>query len=480
MFHENFNGFPVDEAWAKTAEQILFLNSKEKSLYAGSVFIKGVQNILGSKKMAYVPMYIHELSLSSKDDIFYISILDTYFNPDFIELANSIDESLNLTFDLVFQNAPTNPFGFGNFVLLEKFLKKYFPSWYTDDIVHYQNPNFDFEEYYKQGKKLKIDKRSFLSCLMWGIFKKPEGSMGVLHELNQLTKIRKSTAVLEQFFKFKDFDLAEMKGRRIYLPTTLSNNQELAFQTIDHYPISQIIGPPGTGKSFTIAALAIDAISNNQSVLIATRNVQACKVITNIIEKDFKLKKSVVKAYNQVYKKSLIAKLRNSSSLKISNRKGSEAIKAKLDFILHEIETKEIEILKIEEDEMKWGYFYSENENGFFSLFKNKWIQYKKRNTLPIWRLNNDLKELRQEKIKLVKKYIKLKIEEDLNKLVRKKQAEFSKLSNALKEKNLTSLDKKLKELNFDLVLKAVPLWATTTKEVSKCLLPRQKTCSCG
>jgi len=45
------------------------------------------------------------------------------------------------------------------------------------------------------------------------------------------------------------------------------------------------IGPPGTGKSFTIAALAVELMSQGKSVLIASKNNQAGNVVADKIEK---------------------------------------------------------------------------------------------------------------------------------------------------------------------------------------------------
>jgi len=475
FFNASYSRIPIDKDWAKEVEQILFLNSKEKTLYAGSVFIKGKQNILGSKRTAYVPLYIHELNLLIENGNSYISIEESYFNPDFIELANSMDENLNINLDFISSNAPVNPFGTENLDLLKTFFNKYFKGWNTYDLNNYQEIDFNYKNYYERSKTIKNTSSKFLSCLMIGIFKKPEGSMGILNELTTLSENTKTSSILSLLFNLDDFIITEIKKRGIYLPTTLSSKQESAFYGLDSYPISQIIGPPGTGKSFTIAALAIDAISNNKSVLIVTRNSQASKVITNVIENDFMLKGTVIKAYNQVYKRGLSSKLRKSISVSPRINNDPKQLLKRINKIEDRIEQIEKDIIEIENDEIKWGAFYSEYQESFFSRFKDKWFQYQKRATKPIGILNDSLKELRTEKTRLVKKYITQKIKHDLFHLVKRKKVEFLKLNASLKEKNLTFVDKKLQQVDFKLILEALPLWATTTKEISKCLPLQQE-----
>lgn len=470
LFHENWLGFPIDTKWAKEVEKILFLDSKEKTLFGGTVFISGIQDTIGRTKPALTPMYIHELFLEERDEVYFLNVKETYLNPDFIELANHIDPSLKLNFESVSESAPPNPFGFGNLVLLENFIKNNFKSWDTDSILNYQIKNFDYKEYYRSLPTLGKHSKKIFSCLMFGVFKRPMGSIGVLTELNQLSNRVVKSKLLNQLFKIEEFETKELKKRDIFLPTTLSENQEAAIYSADAYPITQIVGPPGTGKSYTISALAIDAISNNKSVLLITRTTQASRVIVKIIENQFGLKGSSIKAYNQVYKRSLIAKL--SKATRFGQRKiyNPSTQRKKIKKLIAAIEKVEIRIKDIGQSENEWGYFYSEHQENFLSIFKDQWFKYRKRAKEPIWRLNEKQKVLRKEKAKLVRKYIRSKINYNLESIVARRKKDFVKLNHALKENNLTLLDQKISEVDFELILKAIPLWSSTTKEISKCL----------
>src|SRR5262249_56779024 len=52
-----------------------------------------------------------------------------------------------------------------------------------------------------------------------------------------------------------------------------------------HGPVAVVSGPPGTGKSHTVAAIAADAVAAGRSVLIATRSAHAADVITHLLER---------------------------------------------------------------------------------------------------------------------------------------------------------------------------------------------------
>ena len=440
LFHENYSGIPVDTKWGKDVNQNLFLNSKEKALYAGSIFIRGNQSTLGRKKTAYTPLYIHELELNLKDEVYFVSIKETFLNPDFVELANNLEPNLYLNFDALSSELPPNPFGFGNFVLLQTYFKKHFNTWDITHLENYQISKFDFDKYYKDQALIEKEERKIFSYLMIGVFKKPTGSLGVLTELKQMSAESLDSILLKQLFQIQSLPIQNLIQRDIFLPTTLSEKQESAFYGADAYRITQIIGPPGTGKSYTISALAIDAISNNKSVLIVTRNAQASKVISNIIEKKFGLRSSVIKAYNQVYKRSLISKLSKAIKVDFIKLQSPSKLGKKIRILISQIEKIENQIIDIGKSEYEWGEFYSQNQENFFSIFKDKWYQYRKRSFKPIWKLNEQLKELREQKTRLVKRYIKTKTRYDLSRIVKKKKIEFIKLNHALKAVSYTHL----------------------------------------
>jgi len=375
FFHQIYSGVPVNTTWAKDVEQLLFLNSKEKTLFAGSIFVRGTQSTLGREKSALVPLYIHELELNSIEEVYFLSIKETFFNPDFVELANNSDKELDITFDIISTDAPPDPFGFEHQVQLLKFMQTYFSKWDYKDIKWLEDPTLNFNKYFKSFNKKNTSSLKILSNLMIGIFKKPQGSLGVLNDLNHLAKEKRNSELLNQFFQIENVGIQNVVKRDIILPATLSKNQESAVYAADAYPITQIIGPPGTGKSYSISALAIDAVLNAKSVLIVSKNVQACKVVASIIESDFELKGGVIKAYNQVYRRSLISKLSKAIKTDVTKSRKPTKLAKKIGQVIDRIEHIENKILDIGNSEYKWGVFYSENQNGFFIILKDKWYQ---------------------------------------------------------------------------------------------------------
>jgi hypothetical protein len=62
-------------------------------------------------------------------------------------------------------------------------------------------------------------------------------------------------------------------------PLPLDGSQRRVLQAVRDRSVVAVSGPPGTGKSHTVIALAMDAVSRGQSVLIATRSIEAVDVL---------------------------------------------------------------------------------------------------------------------------------------------------------------------------------------------------------
>jgi len=68
------------------------------------------------------------------------------------------------------------------------------------------------------------------------------------------------------------------------VPAVLSRPQQRVLRSAASVPLTLVVGPPGTGKSYTIAALAIDHVARGESVLIASRMDHAVDVVAKKIE----------------------------------------------------------------------------------------------------------------------------------------------------------------------------------------------------
>lgn len=108
---------------------------------------------------------------------------------------------------------------------------------------------------------------------------------GVLFELGQMAEQRELSAPVRALLG----DAAAPETRRPdgasgRVPAVLSRAQQDVLRETGSRTLTLVVGPPGTGKSYTIAALALDHLSRGQSVLVASRMEQAVDVVGRKIE----------------------------------------------------------------------------------------------------------------------------------------------------------------------------------------------------
>jgi hypothetical protein len=72
-------------------------------------------------------------------------------------------------------------------------------------------------------------------------------------------------------------------GEAVVSPLRLSEAQREAVRRARREPVTVIAGPPGSGKSHTVAAIAADAVAAGRSVLVATRSPHAAAVVSDLL-----------------------------------------------------------------------------------------------------------------------------------------------------------------------------------------------------
>lgn len=125
------------------------------------------------------------------------------------------------------------------------------------------------------------------SCL--SVERKQASAQGNLYELERLTDMRRLSPPLMSILKEgAGLRPSFWKNLTVYwpfrrsetpLPEVLSDAQSTVLDSAADYPLSVVSGPPGTGKSFTIACLALREFSKGNSVLVVSQNQHAVDVV---------------------------------------------------------------------------------------------------------------------------------------------------------------------------------------------------------
>lgn len=467
--------YPIDSDWGKEMAATLTLHSEEKALYCSAFFLSGKMNVIGRSQKVFAPLYIYPAKLLYEHDVYYLTldIENAMINPVFVEFIRSQIDSTNITYDILDDALPKGHIKFDQIHQIEVELKKLIPDLDISELDNF--PKLLSEESLKTSyrKRSKGTSFSLLPGIGIGLINKPTGSRGILNELTKMAEQEKYSGVISDLFNPSKPKGKKKKSQQVISPVTLSSAQLQVFESYQNHRLSLVIGPPGTGKSFTISALAVDLISRGKTVLIASKNQQAGNVIAQKIEKDFGLKGVFIKAFNSRFLKTLHRQLSNISiGLDLTKHKQDKiaTLTAKVKRLNRDIAELEKTILIRSTEEMKWGSFFHKYQNGFFQRFQKKWIEYKQMYRLTLWQLMFDLGKLHLQSNKTLKTYIRKKYEAQLYATLRNERLELQTLIDGLESDTGALMLEHFDKINFNVILHALPAWIVSAPDVHNTL----------
>jgi len=467
---------PIDSNWGKSVDEELAIHSKEKQLYTGTFFIKGKVKRIGKQVSVFAPLYLHETILIFENGVYYISIdkENPIFNPAFFELLKTEIELESQVERNLIDSFPIGKFDFEALIKLKDCLSTYIPHLDTSsiqDLISEGNVEKNIQKI--AGSRAKEHQLKIISGSAIGLANKSKGARGIIQELDIIKEDLQLPMLLKNVFGVENNKKEDTPTTEIYTPSSLSQNQQAAIHSLQSNNTTLIIGPPGTGKTFTISNIAAHLIGEGKSALIACKTTQASSVIINKIQNDLGIKGKVINATSLRYKRSLISRLNNTIyGLNKNNALTYKrnAAKKELKSISKNIDKLVNGMMDSEKDEIKWGELYFSDKNKFVRLFQSKWIEFKKGNKLSLNWVASEIHRLEKLKRKKSKQFILKSSDHLLSDSLLEHRRDFVALIEALNEKIGNLIHDKFEVINFQLILKALPIWICTTENIHNIL----------
>ena len=290
----------VNFEWGYQVEKKLRVYGKEVALYANAYFLETKISMLGRVSKVSIPLFFVPIELVFKSTNYTVEptgkpfIVNPYAVRVLVNLHPTIDkeEVIKALESFYYQKFEDKSI---------ELLKQKLPNinLIPDKTKFYSNAN------YKKALKTKV-KNVLHPVLGLSLLTKPSGSVGVLNELKDIALNHKFfPQLIESVFLGTNFNFSSEKKEIISAPVDLSVPQENIIKSAYLNNLTLVVGPPGTGKSFTISTIVADAIANGKTVLISSKNDQALQVISDKLANVFKCDMNLVDASQKHFERKI-------------------------------------------------------------------------------------------------------------------------------------------------------------------------------
>ncbi|WP_299260073.1 AAA domain-containing protein [uncultured Aquimarina sp.] len=446
----------------------LEIHRKEKTFIACSFFVTGKLTFLGKKRTICAPLIVTPATLEINSETLYhinYNFEENRANDALLNLLKSnynLDDSFVLEIkSLINDQEP----GKQDIHAIARKLKENIK---IDISALEELPELISGE--KLRSHLKSTSQKLLPGIALGIVEKSKSSRNVLHEIDEIKERHLFNNTLQGFFSRRKIKINSNKKSKetIYVPSNLSESQLDIIQAVKSNDITVVIGPPGTGKSYTIASLALDQVYHNKSVLICSKSDQAVDVLQDKIINDLGVKGLSIRAGSgRNHRTTLRKKL---ESINVFNKTGGDYYvptkQSEIDYAKEKIKEISEEIQEREHREIKNAELFLDHKPSFFKRLKRKYVSRQVLKEYPFWQLIELLDHYIHQKNKLIKEIISLKYQDKISNLLQK-DGTFSQLLKLTKTKDIVERDRLFQEINFISVLQCLPIWITKSTDVS-------------
>ncbi len=272
----------------------------------------------------------------------------------------------------------------------------------------------------------------------------------------------------------------------------LSKAQTKALKSAARHPLTVLVGPPGTGKSYTIAAIALDHVLRGERVLIASKMAQPLAVIEQKIAELAGDSSFVVSGGKANYKKELCQYIEDilqgyGLTAPPPDSGYTEWSKANLSELLQQLDENQGHIEALERRlqertdlELAWGAADTDKRKGVFRLIHRGFKLWQADRKLDP--LNNywgalaayeDLLEKRQRDVVTALQY-SIGAWRQLS--LKSRRNDLRRLSRSLRARTHRKQEEWFDKIDHSILFRSFPIWMVPLANMAECLPLRKET----
>ncbi len=319
----------------------------------------------------------------------------------------------------------------------------------------------------KESANALIKKNSVLLALPAAallLVDRPKGSRGVLHELKTLESEKSYSTPLMALFALgyshvKPVKITSKGVDNTIIPSLLSTAQIKALEIAGNNVLGLVSGPPGTGKSYTIAAIALHRILQGEHVLIVSETDQALDVINTKLADDFNVGKAALRTGKKEFLRELKKLVDGWLKTGIVHVAQDEIDKLTgvLKTLQKKIQATEKKFISRANQSIAWGHSLA--GSGFLDKIKRAYIKWRIELSEPHWKKINELEALLEERDKKAALYLKKWLNNSIRNLLKHNREELSKFNMAIRARSSKKQLELHGEIDYRTLFGAFPVW---------------------
>lgn len=469
---------PFAPASALMARSALYL--REKVLLHSCLFFCGTVELNGEKRKVVTPLLYRECQLQADGDNIYLESNNSFSGGGPFTINEALLEKLVVEGHSLSQELRDNPTDVSGWIA---WLRAGQADVDTSHLLHFPKliDETEFTGLCRKRGRFMVSRSQII------LAERSQASRGILHELDNLITAPSHSAPLQALFgqaPTRDSVSHNVDTQENYLPGLLSRAQIQALKVAANHTLGQISGPPGTGKSYTIATVAAEQVLRGKSVLIVAHTDVAVDVIADKLQQQFQLGSSLIRAgspqFIKVLKNQIDEMLHGQhpataetlSDILLLNAKQQlntvtrEQTKMEAGFVHHcrHAIRRGQKLATLQQGQSRWRLgFYNWAYRAGIKQFAQQWDVLDK------------LTALIAQKEDLSLKYLQLATHYRLNQLLKHKRSTLVSFASALRARQSAKQLDGFYKTDFDALKQTFPIWLSSLASLHKVLPMEQQ-----
>lgn len=445
----------------------------EKKLFYACFFLLGKSNnALIKDKRVCAPLILYPANIQCLNEETFLEIEKESFiiNRSVISKLETKDDSLQKD-EFINDLSDLLASGRGSLMVIKNLLDKYFINVETSDVLLYPNV-WSAAKIRKDLAENRYEENTFKIVPAAGtvFIEKSESSLKVINDLREMADSDSFNSNMEELLgeheNSRSFNLSFYKSR-------LNTDQYKALKNAYQYTNSVIVGPPGTGKTYTITSVISDAIVNNQSVLVVSKTKQAVEVLRSMLQDDFKLKNYLIHTSGSRYKWSLKAKIQSYLS-GMSARNGLFFDENDINSLYEKLEGLEEKFKKYIDRELELSDLTFSEDLNWLEKWRKFYLKDISTNGTKLWELFDQIEKTIKSLDRQISLFSRRKIESNIKRNSNKYRRDIALFYDALDASGFTEYKNTISKIYYKNILKVFPIWLANLSDLNS-VLPLQK-----